>query len=106
MTHRIDWTEEARSRIEETEAKASSIATSSLTPEATPGLEAMNRLVAPASLADNTCTLIWNGSHKERLFNGFRQKNCPSDAQAKEALGTRLEGLWDIAKAREEEEEE
>lgn len=110
MTHRIDWTEEARSRIEEeTDVNGQVVSTSSssaTTLEGTPGLEAMNRLVAPASLADNTCTLIWNGSHKERLFNGFRQKNCPSDKLAKEALGTRLEGLWDIAKTREEEEDE
>lgn len=96
MTHRIDWTEEARSKVATEGSEGSEL----------PSIGAMSDLAEPISLADNTCSLIWAGSHKERLFRGFRQHNCPSDTNAKEVLGARLEGLWDVAKSDGKEEED
>lgn len=57
----------------------------------------------PHNLADNYCYLVWEGQQKERSFREFRPKACPSDAIAKEFLGSQ-QGLWDVAKRYEPEE--
>ncbi|POW15639.1 hypothetical protein PSTT_02023 [Puccinia striiformis] len=68
MLERIDWTAETRSR--------------------TPEEEKRGELQPSSSTA---------GDGRERVFNSFRPKNCPSDAIAREFLGSRL-GFWDVAK--------
>lgn len=90
MLNRIDWTEEATARGGPDAAEASAEPTA--TAAAAEGEE------APPSLADNTCELIWEGQHRERLFHGVRLVNCPSDAMGRQALGPKCENLWDLAR--------
>ncbi|KAH9468896.1 hypothetical protein MJO29_005304 [Puccinia striiformis f. sp. tritici] len=98
MLERIDWTAETRSRTPEEEKRGGELQPSSSTAGdgATAGGDE-GEAVEPQSLADNTCELIWEGDGRERVFNSFRPKNCPSDAIAREFLGSRL-GFWDVAK--------
>lgn len=87
MLERIDWTAEARSRTPDEERN-----------EPIPSqIEGEEAIAEPQSLAENKCELIWEGDGKERVFSSFRPKNCPSDAIAREFLGSR-QGLWDVAK--------
>ncbi|RXW23253.1 hypothetical protein EST38_g2603 [Candolleomyces aberdarensis] len=58
------------------------------------------------SLEDNTCHLIWEGALRDRQFVGFKAKSCPTDRDAKEFLGEKLKGYWDMAKNWKPEEEE
>ena len=58
------------------------------------------------SLEDNACYLVWEGLLRERAFNSFKPRSCPTDGAAKEALGQRLAGYWDMAKNWKPEEEE
>ncbi|GAW07864.1 u4 u6 small nuclear ribonucleoprotein [Lentinula edodes] len=51
------------------------------------------------SLASNTCNLIWEGLLPHRSFAGFKPKVCPTDGAAREALGEKLRGYWDVARA-------
>jgi U4/U6 small nuclear ribonucleoprotein PRP3 len=83
MLERIDWTAEARSRTPDEERAE---------PHPAP-VDGEEQPAEPQSLADNTCELIWEGEGRERVFNSFRPKNCPSDAIAREFLGSRL-GFW------------
>lgn len=107
MLHRMAWTEAARERGNEDV-------------ELDEGEEGENggaadkgkaRAVTPAegeavSLEDNKCWLIWEGQLRDRSFNNFKPKSCPTDAAAKEVLGQRLAGYWDQAKNWKPEEEE
>lgn len=92
MLNRIEWTEEARARggdVSEEPEEA---------PQDTSNeVGAMGELEQPISLADNTCSLVWEGTHRERMFRGLRQYNAPTNSDAKEALGSRFEGLFDLA---------
>lgn len=97
MLHRIDWTEEARARVGE-DVRAGSSGPAG-------GAENEGDGDEPQSLADNTCELVWEGEHKERLFGDFRNANCPSEASVRETLGEKLEGLWDVAKREVKEED-
>lgn len=94
MLHRIDWTEEALPREGDAPPPPAK------DPEGGEGggAEAMDLLAEPESLADNTCTLVWEGVHREKMFSYFKLHNCPSDANARDVLGPKLEGLWDVAK--------
>jgi len=58
------------------------------------------------SLEDNQCWLVWEGLLKDRSFNSFKAKSCPTDGAAKELLGEKLRGYWDQAKNWKPEEEE
>jgi U4/U6 small nuclear ribonucleoprotein PRP3 len=58
------------------------------------------------SLESNTCFLVWEGQLRDRAFNGFKGKNCPTDRDAREILGEKLKGYWDQAKNWRPEEEE
>lgn len=58
------------------------------------------------SLEDNECWLIWEGQLRDRAFSNFKPRSCPTDAAAKEVLGTKLAGYWDQAKNWKPEEEE
>jgi U4/U6 small nuclear ribonucleoprotein PRP3 len=61
---------------------------------------------ARMSLEDNACYLVWEGQLRDRAFNGFKGKNCPTDRDAKEVLGEKLRGYWDQAKNWRPEEQE
>lgn len=61
---------------------------------------------APVSLEDNQCWLIWEGQLRDRAYNNFKPKSCPTDGAAKEVLGMKLAGYWDQAKNWKPEEEE
>ncbi|EMD31940.1 hypothetical protein CERSUDRAFT_119270 [Gelatoporia subvermispora B] len=107
MLHRIAWTEPSRARGEEEveidvgdeeegdgskgKARATSV----------PDGEEGN-----VSLEDNHCWLIWEGQLRDRAFNNFKPKSCPTDTLAKEVLGAKLAGYWDQAKNWKPEEEE
>lgn len=95
MLNRIRWTEAARPRAgdevpDEDAAPAAPLETIN-------EMGAMGELEEPISLADNSCSMIWEGTHRERMFRGLRQYNAPTNADAKEALGSRFEGMFDLA---------
>ncbi|KAM0748746.1 PRP3-domain-containing protein, partial [Meredithblackwellia eburnea MCA 4105] len=94
MLHRIDWTEEALPREGEDREDDPEASTSGVGD----GNPAMEGLEEPESLADNSCELVWEGAHREKMFNYFKLHNCPAESNAKEVLGAKLEGLWDTAK--------
>jgi U4/U6 small nuclear ribonucleoprotein PRP3 len=97
MLERIDWTEETRLREGDEPY---------LPPQASGSDSAMGaELSEPQSLADNYCTLVWEGQHRERVFRDMRHANCPSEANVKEVLGAKLEGMWDVAKVEVKEED-
>ena len=50
------------------------------------------------SLADNRCDKIWEGPLRDRAFKLFKARSCPTDTLAKDALGTKWIGQWDLAK--------
>lgn len=108
MLHRIAWTEAARPRGEEeveieegdgeegTEGKGKERAGEVANPEGE----------GVTSLEDNACYLVWEGLLRERAFSSFKPRSCPTDGVAKEALGQKLAGYWDITKNWKPEEEE
>ncbi|KAK7683097.1 hypothetical protein QCA50_013770 [Cerrena zonata] len=108
MLHRIAWTEAARERGaedveidrgEDEEGKDSAAAGPSKTGNGDEG-------ETPVSLENNQCWLIWEGLLRDRAFNSFKPKSCPTDAAAKEVLGAKLAGYWDQAKNWKPEDEE
>jgi U4/U6 small nuclear ribonucleoprotein PRP3 len=58
------------------------------------------------SLEDNKCFIVWEGQLRDRAFNSFKPRSCPTDSSAKELLGARLSGYWDQAKNWKPEEED
>ncbi|KAF9236052.1 pre-mRNA processing factor 3-domain-containing protein [Melanogaster broomeanus] len=58
------------------------------------------------SLEDNACYLVWEGELRERAFSSFKPRSCPTDGAAKEMLGQKLAGYWDMTKNWKPEEEE
>lgn len=58
------------------------------------------------SLEDNRCDLVWEGQLRERSFTSFKPKTCPTDAAAREILGSKIAGYWDQAKNFKPEDEE
>ena len=107
MLHRIAWTEAARERggedveIDEGEEGEDASADKGKARAVTPATEGER-----VSLEDNKCWLIWEGQLRDRAFNNFKPKSCPTDAAAKEVLGQRMAGYWDQAKNWKPEEEE
>lgn len=117
MMYRIAWTEAARQRggnIDDVEInddddddnsngggedkeKGKAVVTATASGEGD-GME--------VSLEDNQCWLIWEGQLRDRSFNNFKPKSCPTDGAAKEVLGQKLAGYWDQAKNWKPEEEE
>ncbi|KIK80456.1 hypothetical protein PAXRUDRAFT_833514 [Paxillus rubicundulus Ve08.2h10] len=110
MLHRMAWTEAARPRggedveVQEGDGEEGEGAS---TGEAradegvkTPGAE------SGASLENNACFLVWEGQLRERAFSSFKPRSCPTDGAAKEALGQKLGGYWDMTKNWKPEEEE
>ncbi|GAA6058914.1 hypothetical protein JCM10212_002866 [Sporobolomyces blumeae] len=99
MLNRIRWTEEAAPRANNPSKDETS--SSDIPRPAGP----FNEEDAPPSLADNSCQLVWEGQHRERMFPDIRNINCPSESSAREALG-KLSMLWDVAKVEEKNEYE
>ena len=108
MVHRIAWTEAARPRGgEDVEIEAGD------GEEGTDG-KGKERIDVAAngegedalSLEDNACYLVWEGLLRERAFSSFKPRSCPTDGAAKEALGQKLAGYWDMTKNWKPEEEE
>ncbi|RPD65244.1 PRP3-domain-containing protein [Lentinus tigrinus ALCF2SS1-7] len=106
MLHRIAWTEPARERghedveLEQDEDAAGNGKGKAIATASTGGEE------GPVSLDDNHCWLVWEGQLRDRAFNNFKPKSCPTDGAAKEVLGAKLAGYWDQAKNWKPEEEE
>ena len=107
MVHRIAWTEAARARgAEDVELDTEDGAgPSSISKEATPAQEGEGD-GKPVSLEDNRCDLVWEGPIRDRTFATFRPKLAPTDNAAREILGQKLAGYWDMTKNFKPEEEE
>ncbi|KAH8920737.1 PRP3-domain-containing protein [Atractiella rhizophila] len=95
MLERIEWTEEAVPRAGDGEDEGEDGEGGGGGREKNANEEGLE---VPDSLADNTCEMVWEGQMKEKRFKGFRAKICPTDSMARDLLGTRLEGVWDVAK--------
>jgi U4/U6 small nuclear ribonucleoprotein PRP3 len=96
MLQRIAWTEAARPRgAEDVEVEErgddEGVGKDKEKAEGNEGEE-------QANLEDNRCDLVWEGQLRERAFNGFKPRSCPTDGLAKEVLGPKLAGYWDSAK--------
>jgi len=52
----------------------------------------------PALDKPNTCTLIWEGALRQREFSTFKSRHCQTDREAKDLLGEKMKGYWDVAK--------
>ncbi|KAF8675080.1 PRP3 protein [Rhizoctonia solani] len=84
MLVRIDWTQAAGARdVDE---------------DAPPPKEDQDEEGGPVSLENNRCDLVFEGPVREHNFQSFKPKRCPTDAMAKEALGTKAAPYWDTAK--------
>jgi U4/U6 small nuclear ribonucleoprotein PRP3 len=108
MLHRIAWTEPARARGAEDveidhgdEEDADKVEKTSNSAVVVGGSEE-----PVVSLEGNRCDLVWEGPLRDRAFNNFKPKTCPTDSAVKEVLGTKIAGLWDQAKNFRPEEEE
>ncbi|KAI6115140.1 pre-mRNA processing factor 3-domain-containing protein [Pisolithus croceorrhizus] len=109
MLHRIAWTEPARPRggedveIDEGEGEETNEGNGKGKARAeSQGVEGESEV----SLEDNACYMIWEGQLRDRAFSSFKPRSCPTDGAAKEALGQKLAGYWDVAKNWKAEEEE
>ncbi|KAI0037193.1 pre-mRNA processing factor 3-domain-containing protein [Vararia minispora EC-137] len=107
MLRRIAWTEAARARgEEEVELDAGD---DGVDPALSKGKEKATEEQdeeVPQSLEDNRCDLVWEGPVRERAFATFRPKLAPTDNAAREVLGQKLAGYWDMTKAFRPEEEQ
>ncbi|KAF8799743.1 small nuclear ribonucleoprotein hPrp3 [Phlegmacium glaucopus] len=112
MMHRIAWTEAARPRggedveLEDPDSDVEGEAGTSSAAVAKGKGKADGEGSTAASLEDNKCYLVWEGTLRDREYSSFKAKSCPTDRDAKEFLGERLKGYWDIAKNWKPEEEE
>lgn len=101
MTVRIDWTEEARPKIVETDGMDVD-GTRAGSPSAGPDSEAPQGWQPiqerPESLANNLCEIVWEGEVPEKSFRAFRYRNVETDREAKDMLGKNRDGIWDLAK--------
>lgn len=113
MLHRIAWTEAARSRggvddveLENPESDVEGDQSGVVSGPGKGKARASDIDGEEKSLENNRCYLIWEGALRDRDFNSFRAKSCPTDRDAKEFLGEKLKGYWDVAKNWKPEEEE
>jgi len=103
MTARIAWTQAAQARQSNEEDDAENENgeadveddVASMAPDAKAVVADSEDVV---SLADNRCDKIWEGPLRDRAFKAFKARNCPTDTMAKEALGAKWVGQWDLAK--------
>lgn len=105
MLHRIAWTEAARARGEEEVELAEDEEGEGGEGSGT-GKERAGPSSEEVSLEGNRCDMVWEGPIRERAFTNFRPKSCPTDSAARDALGTKLMGYWDMAKNFKPEDEE
>ncbi|KAF8157044.1 small nuclear ribonucleoprotein hPrp3 [Crassisporium funariophilum] len=109
MINRIAWTEAARPRggeDVELENPDSDVEGEAATSGAAAKGKEKAEGEATQSLEENKCFLVWEGTLRDREFSGFKAKSCPTDREAKDFLGERLKGYWDVAKNYKPEEEE
>ena len=102
MTERIDWTQAAQPRgAEDVELEGEESGSA-------PPIASTSKEGEPDALGleNNACYLVWEGPVRERAFSGFKAKAAPTDMMAKETLGDKLKGYWDMAKNFKPEEEE
>lgn len=100
MIHRMQWTQAAPARGDDAVDVEESGEVDGVVAETAP-LSVANQEgeeFGTASLEDNRCDLIWEGELRERIFKNFKPRSCPTDALAKEALGSKLSGYWDQTK--------
>ncbi|KAI5992755.1 pre-mRNA processing factor 3-domain-containing protein [Pisolithus albus] len=111
MLHRIAWTEPARPRGgedveiaegEEEEEGDEGGNGKGMARAESQGVEGESEV----SLEDNACYMVWEGQLRDRAFSSFKPRSCPTEGAAKEALGQKLAGFWDVAKKWKAEEEE
>lgn len=101
LQHRIRWTEQAQSRVggdDEMDGEDNGEQTPASGPSTLKVDEGEGNEYGTASLENNRCDLVWEGQIRERTFKGLRLKKCPTDAMAKEALGSKMAGFWDQTK--------
>lgn len=101
MLHRIAWTEAARARGEEDVVlDISEGQTLDTVENAGKGKSKADdgTQIGEVSLEDNRCDMVWEGQLRDRAFTNFRPKSCPTDGAAREALGMKMAGYWDMAK--------
>lgn len=94
MLVRIPWTEASASRdaaVGDIEGEGGAVEVKREREDSGTGAE--------RSLEDNTCDKVWEGPVRERAFQGFRAKACPTDGSAREVLGEKMAAYWDVAKA-------
>lgn len=89
MLNRIDWTENAPSRIRE-ERK----------PNVKDWLVAENDNGELKDISINKCTLVWEGEEKVRSFRKWGSRVCETDTDARETLARfRMDSFWSTAKS-------
>lgn len=98
MTARINWTEAARARDQEDEGDDAEDEAGENVPSTSAAPPQLTDAEAAASLKDNKCDKVWEGPLRDRAFKGFRVRNCPTDNLAKDALGAKWSGTWEVAK--------
>ncbi|KAF5373863.1 hypothetical protein D9758_000613 [Tetrapyrgos nigripes] len=107
MLVRIAWTEAARPRgAEDVELEDPASDAEDMTGVSSSRKTTANGGEEGGSLESNKCWLVWEGLLKDRSFNNFKAKSCPTDRDAREVLGEKLKGYWDQAKNWKPEEEE
>lgn len=109
MLNRIAWTEAARARGgedvelengDDEDGKKVEKPSTSAVATTEDGVEAV------VSLEGNRCDLVWEGLLRDRVFNNFKPKSCPTDSAVREVLGLKIAGYWDQAKNFRPEEED
>lgn len=117
MLRRIKWTEAARPRggedveLEDPDSDAEDPSTADngkgkgKADSATP-VDGGEKAPETKSLDDNACYLVWEGALRDREFSAFKARTCPTDRDARDVLGEKLKGYWDVAKNWKPEEEE
>ena len=97
MLMRIDWTDPGRPR-------QSSVDDDDVDGENQSG---PSRAISSKQQGDesmdfsgNTCELVFEGPVRDRSFSAgsVRMESCPTDMKAKDVLGPKLAGYWDVAK--------
>ncbi|KAB5592901.1 U4/U6 small nuclear ribonucleoprotein PRP3 [Ceratobasidium theobromae] len=84
MLVRVDWTQAAGARDADDDAP--------------PPKDEHDEEGGPVSLENNRCDMVFEGPIRERTFQSFKPKRCPTDSMAKEALGIKAAPYWDTAK--------
>lgn len=89
MLNRIDWTENAPSRANDTKAGA-----------VRDWLLSENERGELKDMSLNECRLVWEGEQKARGFRKWGSKVCETDAEARDVLArAKMDNFWSLAKA-------